>query len=155
VSLNIKVVLRCLLVLAGGLSSPALLLAQTNPIVTENQNPGTTSWRITKPTDDIDLQMKAYLSTMSAAAGETVDIFASVSPAQNYTLEVYRLGYYGGDGGRLLQTVPSIQGHSQPPCPMDAVTGQITCNWSSDLSLTVPSSWTTGREYRTSSINSR
>jgi len=144
VSLRVLFAFRCLIVLAGVSVAPPYLGAQTNPVVAENENPGTTSWRITRPTDDINLQMKAYLSTTSASAGEMVDIFASVSPAQNYTLEVYRLGYYGGDGGRLLQTIPSIQGHNQPPCPVDAVTGQITCSWSSDLSLTIPSSWTTG-----------
>src|SRR5437870_3027228 len=92
-----------------------------NPIVTENQQPGTDQWEI--PTagfqvaDDNLNQIKGYASATSANKGGALSFFVTVTPVQTFTISFYRMGWYGGLGGRLiLQTTP-IGGTTQGPCP--------------------------------------
>src|SRR5437016_5554839 len=59
-------------------------------------------------------------------------------------MDVYRIGYYQGLGGRLLQSIGPLQGVVQPACPVDAVTGLIECDWTASYTLAVPASWTSG-----------
>src|SRR5439155_14603392 len=47
-------------------------------------------------------------------------------------------------GGRFMQHIGPRSGVHRPACPPDAVTGLIACNWPTDYTLTVPTSWTTG-----------
>jgi hypothetical protein len=61
----------------------------------------------------------------------------SVNPAQPYVIDVYRMGWYGGLGGRLHLHV-ALNGVRQPPCGLDASTGLIECTWESAYTLTVP-----------------
>src|SRR5207247_1144897 len=46
--------------------------ADPNPVVTENQQPGTGQWRLTKPGDDVKQQVKGYASATSVNLGDTV-----------------------------------------------------------------------------------
>src|SRR5207249_2853512 len=80
----------------------------------------------------------------SVAQNENITFFISVNPAQNYTIDFYRFGYYGGLGARLRLHVGPIAGVHQPACPTDATTGKIECNWTAGYVLTVPSDWTSG-----------
>jgi len=59
-------------------------------------------------------------------------------------MDVYRMGYYQGLGGRLMQSIGPLQGVAQPACPVDATTGLIECNWTASYTLTVPTTWTSG-----------
>src|ERR1700690_433238 len=81
--------------------------AQTNPIVTENQQPGTAAWDF--PTDFIGTdnvgQIKGYASAVSINKGESITFYVSTNPAQTFTIDVYRIGWYQGLGGRLMQHI--------------------------------------------------
>src|SRR5947208_10865727 len=59
-------------------------------------------------------------------------------------MDVYRMGWYQGLLGRLMQSIPPLQGVAQPACPLDAVTGLIECDWTASYTLTVPATWTSG-----------
>lgn len=138
------------------LLGPSLLLtgvqsasAQTNPIAQENLNPGTSNWRIDynnggRISDDANNQIKGYASATSVNHGSTINLYVTVNPAQSYTIDVYRMGWYGGAGGRLMQSIPVPNGVTQPACPIDATTGMVECNWSVSQVLAVPANWTTG-----------
>lgn len=120
-----------------------------NPIVLENQQPGSDAWKFysfvgAQIADDVGMQIKGYASAVSVNKGENIGFHVSVSPAQNFTLDIYRMGYYGGKGARLLQSVGPIAGVQQPTCPIDASTGSRECDWSSSYSLNVPTNWTSG-----------
>src|SRR5437868_2562292 len=95
-----------------------------NPVVTENNLPGSTGWRIPAPgnlvANDADRQIKGYASATSVNKGETIGFNVSVNPAQSFTVDVYRLGWYGGTGGRLMRSIGPVSGATQPGCPMDA-----------------------------------
>ena len=131
---------------APGSSGPAPASAADNPIVIENQQPGTSEWQGSNVTwtNDAAGQMKGYASATSVNKGENITFYVSVNPAQSYTIDVYRVGWYQGLGGRLMQHIGPIQGTSQPTCPMDATTGMIACNWSPTYTLATQSSWTSG-----------
>jgi hypothetical protein len=116
-----------------------------NPIVTENAQQGTDAWRLTlNPSDDSAKQIKGYASATSVNLGDTLTLFVTVNPAQTFTLDVYRVGYYQGLGGRLMLH-DSVSGVTQPDCTVDPATGMVSCgNWSASYQLAIPNTWTTG-----------
>ena len=116
-----------------------------NSVVTENQQPGTTDWQFDGlRSDDITQQVKGYASATSINIGQPVTFFVTVSPAQQFTLDIYRMGYYQNRGGRLMLHVPNLNGVTQARCPMDPTTGMIACSWSASYTLNVPTSWLSG-----------
>jgi hypothetical protein len=119
--------------------SPAL-----NPIAAENRESGTDAWRISKYSDDVDQQVKGYASAVSVNVGESITFFVTVNPAQSYSIDVYRFGYYNDQGGRLMKHVDRTFGLVQPACPQDPTTGMVSCNWSPSYALAVPPTWTSG-----------
>ena len=123
--------------------SPAF--AAPNPIVVENQQPGSTAWQLgPNVADDAHGQIQGYASATSVNQGESLTLYVTVNPAQQYTIDIYRIGSYSGSGGRLRSHVPGLSGTPQPTCPTDATTGIIVCNWSPGYTFTVPSDWTSG-----------
>jgi hypothetical protein len=146
-------VLRAGMVGAAGLAAmwlgdPASAKASApgaNPIITENGLTGTTAWRLTlNPSDDGAKQIKGYASVTSVNLGDTITLFVTVNPAQTFTLDVYRIGYYQGLGGRLVMH-DSVSGITQPDCSLDAATGLVSCSsWSASYQLPIPTTWTTG-----------
>ena len=119
-----------------------------SPIVLENQQPGSGNWRMwlhnIPPADDVNKQIKGYASATSVNKGESITFYVTVNPAQQYTMDVYRMGWYQGLGGRLMQSIGPLQGVAQPDCPVDATTGLTECNWTASYTLTVPTNWTSG-----------
>src|SRR5438132_14033759 len=132
-----------LCILAGG-SKASPLQGTSNPIVIENQQAGTNSWEIGRIGSDIVGEMKGYASATSVNAGENITFYVSVNPAQTYTIDIYRMGWYQGLGGRLVQHIGPLNGTLQPACPTDATTGMIECQWASAYTLATQSSWTSG-----------
>ena len=132
------------------LSSNNTAVAQTgsNPIVTENQNAGTGGWQLYQSgftvSNDATGQIQGYASSTSVNKGDQLAFYVSVNPAQTFRMDIYRMGYYGGNGGRLMQSVTGLNGIKQQACPMDATTGLVECKWTQSYLLTVPTTWTTG-----------
>jgi len=111
------------------------LTQRPNPIQQENQRPGTTAWEITPlalahydPKTFRTPTIEGYASTTSAQAGDTIEFSVSTNTA-SFTADVYRLGWYGGSGGRLIHSVPRVQGHFYPMPAMDHHTGLIEASW--------------------------
>jgi len=145
----LSISLTSLTVLVLGLVLPQTrTVAQSpNPIVLENQKPGDSAWQFVSGgtrADDIGKQIKGYASATSVNKGGLIDFKISVAPAQAFSIEVWRMGYYGGTGGRLVQTIGPLNGAQQPACPIDATTGLTECNWSTSYTLAAPADWTTG-----------
>src|SRR2546426_519511 len=119
-----------------------------SPTVLENQQPGSGNWQMwlhgIAPADDVNQQIKGYASATSVNLGESITFYVTVNPAQQYTMDVYRMGWYQGLGGRLMQSIGPLQGVAQPACPVDSVTGLTECDWTASYTLTVPTTWTSG-----------
>ena len=125
---------------------PFTVAAQSNPIVLENQQPGSSAWTIEWgfAGDDIQNQVKGYASATSVNKGGSINLHVSVNPAQTYTIDVFRMGYYQDLGGRLMQHIGPLSGTKQANCATQATTGLIDCGWAASYTLNIPSSWTSG-----------
>lgn len=114
----------------------------------ENLHPGSTGWIMGgsgyQIATDRGAEIKGYASDTSVDAGQHITLFASVSPAQPLKIDIYRLGWYGGTGGRLMVAGTWLPGVTQQDCPIDAVTGLRVCDWLPTIRFTVPSSWVSG-----------
>jgi len=119
-----------------------------SPIVLENQQPGSGNWQMLlsshQPADDAVKQIKGYASATSVNKGDSITFYVTVTPAQQFTMDVYRMGWYQGLLGRLMQSIGPLQGVVQPACPVDATTGLIECDWTASYTLAVPTNWTSG-----------
>ena len=60
--------------------------------------------------DDVNKQIKGYASSTSVNIGESIDLKVSVSPAQTFSAQFFRLGHYGGRGARLVLSVDNLAG---------------------------------------------
>ena len=127
--------------------------AQSNPIQIENAKPGTTDWLLTKVArhDDELYELgwhrrrgiEAYASHTSVTSGDTLDVHISTYPASRYSVSIYRMGYYGGAGGRLMRTVGPLQGTTEAT-PGDGNRKLIECSWKVGFSLEIPHDWLSG-----------
>jgi hypothetical protein len=115
----------------------------SNPIECENSQPGTpmSDWYSPSAWGDVE----GFTNQISYAAGDTVQ-FKVKSPVP-YQIHIYRLGWYGGDGARLMPTSPTatFPAKAQPACDNVASTGLQDCgNWSVTANWTVPSTAVSG-----------
>ena len=91
-----------------------------NPVAIENQRNGTLDWQLTNEANDVEMQIKGFASATSVNVGESIDFYISVTPAQAYDIEFFRMGWYGGKGGRLARTAGPFAGVTQPAPTVDA-----------------------------------
>ncbi|MFN8291837.1 MAG: DUF4082 domain-containing protein [Chitinophagaceae bacterium] len=129
--------IRCRITLLVSLLFSQLLYAQ-NPIVTENALTGNPSseWDIT---DAGDISIQGFSTAMSVDNGSTVDFKINVTDGAAFTIKIYRLGYYQGNGARLIADLGSFSGTIQPSPLTDPLTGLVDCgNWSVSASWPVP-----------------
>ena len=74
---------------------------------TENRKPGD-DWQLTRVRVDNTPQrtrskwIEGYCSQQSIRAGEELAIMVSTDPVRTFTLEIFRMGYYGGQGARKM-----------------------------------------------------
>jgi hypothetical protein len=116
-----------------------------NAVYLENQNPGTTGWQITNPVTTAAPEIAGYADTTSINKGGTINFKVSMATAGQYTINVYRLGYYGGAGGRLMASSGTLSGVKQAACGVtDAATRLIECRWNTSYSLVTATNWTSG-----------
>jgi len=114
--------------------------APANPVVAENCKPGTDGWIVRQPSVSIE----GYAYPTSVVSGEAIAFFINTN-AQQYSLSVYRVGYYGGAGARLIQSVADLAGTPQPACIRQPDTGLTSCgNWSTSYRLEIPNDWISG-----------
>jgi hypothetical protein len=117
-----------------------------NAIVCENQNPGhpASDWDITGSGDST---IQGFATDISLTPGQIAS-FKVKTAASAYTIDIYRMGYYGGMGARKVATIaPSAAlPQNQPAClTQSTTTGLIDCgNWAVSASWTVPSTAVSG-----------
>jgi hypothetical protein len=123
-----------------------------NPIVEENKNVGTTSWLINVAEKHCEYpdhqfcrrpQIEGFCSKNSYVAGDTLSIFVSTDPAKSYSINLYRMGYYQGTGGRLMQSIGPLQGKPQK-VPKAEKNNLVECRWDTAYSMVIPPDWVSG-----------
>ncbi len=70
-----------------------------NAITRENQLAGTTEWNLTSPATNREIE--GYASATSVNHGEPIRFYVNTT-ARAYTIDVFRMGWYGGLGGRRV-----------------------------------------------------
>lgn len=140
--------------LAGGVSassSASLSAAEPKPsrdtIRTENAHPGAKDWQLTRVRVDGDgfrsPWIEGYCSRQSVLPGETIDIMVSTNPARSFRLELFRMGYYGGRGARLMKTLGPLDSATEAT-PRPETRNIHECRWPATVALTIPTDWTSG-----------
>jgi Bacterial Ig domain len=115
----------------------------SNPIVIENCKPGTppSEWDISGAGEDT---IQGFATDISVNRGQAVQ-FKVDTVASSYRLDIYRMGYYDGDGARLVGSVTQPVASHQPACQQDSGTGRIDCsNWTVSATWNVPSDAVSG-----------
>ena len=122
---------------------------QRSLIRQENEKSGTTDWQLTRVRINQGKfrtsLIEGYCSAQSLGAGETLRIFVSTEPARDFTLDVYRMGFYGGTGARHLTRLGPLPGKTQPVPQMGPAPGRLrACRWEASLELKIPDEWVSG-----------
>ena len=95
-------------------------------LIAENRRPGTLDWILSGYPPAHGLE--GFTSATSAPSGGSVDIMVNTTDT-TYRIEAYRMGYYGGHGGRLIASSPTLRGVQQPAAVIDAAHGTVECHW--------------------------
>ena len=110
--------------------------APANKIVAENCRPGNRreEWDVNAEGDPA---IQGFATDISINLGETVE-FKIKTHSPRYRIDIYRMGWYGGSGARLIETIrPSATlPQAQPDCRVhtnmrfvDCGTWQVSASW--------------------------
>jgi hypothetical protein len=111
-----------------------------NPTRIENEKPGSSAWKLDLRADSGEIE--GYASMTSVDAGDSIALFLS-GDGDSATIDVFRMGWYAGRGGRLLHTAQHPLQRQTPP-QADPATGLIECRWTNPYALPVPEDWVSG-----------
>jgi YD repeat-containing protein len=134
-----------LLLLAAASIAPATAGAavcpNANPVVNENQcKTGSSSWEI----NEYSKNLGGFTTQSSVNLGESVVLKIArngpVSPTRTVKVDTYRMGWYGGLGGRLVNSASNVAINNEFACKaMNETTGLVDCgNWAP--TYTIPAS---------------
>ena len=119
-----------------------------NLVHQENQKEGSLDWQLTR----VRLErrggyrspaIEGYCSHQSIEVGKTLRIMVSANPAEKYQIEIFRMGYYGGRGARLMTTLGPFEGKTQPDPEIQDLRLR-ECRWEPSAELRIPDDWLSG-----------
>ena len=119
-----------------------------NPIERENRQPGTRDWLLTNTRIEPSTKYRSpwvegYCSHCSASVGDTISFHASTKPAGRLFIDIFRMGYYDGAGGRLMARLGPLEGKTHPD-PAIGPQRLRECQWPPCARLTIPRDWVSG-----------
>ena len=123
----------------------------------ENQRPGTAAWRSASLAREAvapagsaaqqqvwsDSPIRGYASTSSVNHGDPITFYVGTS-YPSFTLDVYRMGWYDGDGARQYAHVENQTGQDQPVPAPDPDTGLLELHWQPSYTLQTGADWPSG-----------
>ncbi len=136
----------------------------TSPIAVENRRPGTTAWMLDGRAARGTLiggvpatrYIQGYAGVVSALPGARVSLYISSVAPVGYRVDVYRIGWYQGLGGRLMYArtglISAAQGYWTPKtglvgchaCTIDPKTIEIDAHWRPSFTLPIGAGWLSG-----------
>jgi hypothetical protein len=116
-----------------------------NPVACENTKAGNprSEWDVSGSGSS---SIQGFATQISVNLGET-EQFKVKTPARSYRLDIYRMGYYAGNGARKIASItPSATlPQTQPNCLSNSTTGLVDCgNWGLSASWAIPSTAVSG-----------
>ncbi len=114
----------------------------------ENAKPGTRDWMLKNPRIEKSVKyrcpwIEGYVSRASVKAGEPLSFHVSANPASRFTIDLYRMGHYGGAGARLVARLGTYAGRPQTE-PEMGERRLRECRWEACETLSVPRDWPSG-----------
>jgi hypothetical protein len=117
-------------------------------IARENAQRGTRAWRLPGPASLIGGAahgpVEGYVAEQAVAPGETERVYINDHGAHTVRVQVFRMGWYGGKGGRLFLESRPLHAATQPPCTHRRSTGLTECRWHATLSFPIPAGLPSG-----------
>jgi hypothetical protein len=110
-------------------------------LVEENAQPGNLGWVVTGI--QTPGAIEGFASQVSAVPGDELVLFVNTT-APSFHVEAYRMGYYQGLGGRLIDESDSYPGSPQPPPTITPGVNTVSCQWNPSLTMKVSSAWLPG-----------
>ncbi len=115
------------------------LASAANSITVENTLAGTDAWDLVSLDDTIE----GFATEYSVNAGQPISF--KVRSNDSFRIEIYRLGWYQGLGGRRVATINSLPIQTQPSPITDTFTGLVDCrNWAISATWNVPTNAVSG-----------
>jgi hypothetical protein len=121
----------------------------------DNALRGDAGWPIDRPA--LIGEIAGYCGQVSVQRGETLDVHVStMTDGAKYEADVYRMGWYGGAGGRVVRSIKNIDGENQgrwdplrgvqecPTCKVDPDTLLLECGWKRSLQIKIADDWVSG-----------
>ena len=147
--LSRRAALQRLALVSSTLTLPACRSAPTpgprpgpSRVRSENSLPGTRDWMLTRTRVDPASRwrcpwIEGYASHTSARPGEIIRFHLSADPASDVTLDIFRMGHYGGDGGRRIDSLGPVRVQPQP-LPEVGPGRLRDCTWDPALEWRIP-----------------
>ncbi len=111
-------------------------------IAAENRARGTRAWQLRGAASEVGGRaygtVAGYVSRQAVAAGQTERIYVSAPGSKSVQIQIFRIGWYHGAGGRLALMSKRLRVRAQPSCTRRPATGLTECNWHSTLSFRIP-----------------
>ena len=110
-------------------------------VAAENRHRGTRAWRLEAGTSgDVgglrSGNVAGYAGRETLLPGQRERIYVSAPGARRVRIEIFRMGWYGGAGGREILSTRPLAVRAQPPCAHSARTGLTACHWHPTLIFT-------------------
>ena len=106
------------------------------PIVSENALPGTSKWSELRHKANHG-EIEGYADRVSAQAGDTVNLMVNADLSHMFSWNLFRIGWYGGTGGREIASGGPLPVAPQSTCPISSDTGLIRCAWTPTFQFVV------------------
>jgi hypothetical protein len=87
----------------------------------------------------LNQEIEGYASSTSVNRGEEIRLYVNTSEP-SYTIEVLRLGWYGGAGSRSMMQPVVRRGEAQEPPKFYPEIGLVECDWRNPYVLKIPES---------------
>lgn len=118
---------------------PALPTAEW--LIEENSRPGTRQW--TGVGTDYQGELEGFTDHVSATAGDEVTVFVNTA-APSLHVEIYRMGWYDGNGARLIATTQTARGLKQAAPERTSGVNLVECHWKPTITFRVEKDWPPG-----------
>jgi hypothetical protein len=96
-----------------------------------------THWQINDSDYASRGEIEGYASATCVQRGGSIRLFVNTAEP-TYAISVYRVGWYGGAGGRRVAGPITRAGRRQPEPTFDPTTRLVECDWTDPYVLTIP-----------------
>lgn len=111
-------------------------------VIAENSQPGTGDW-VVAGSKIVPHGIEGYANQVSAVSGDTVELYVNCKDP-TFHVEAYRMGWYGGYGGRLIWQSAEATGVQQPePVFTDGI-NMVECQWNPSVEVPITDAWPPG-----------